>query len=232
MGENQGISGATTGGSDRLAVIDVETTGLDVSTDLLLEVGIVIIDSQLREIAHQCVLIASPDNVAWAKHTYAQWDRGAPLDPAQTMHINNWLISDLYEPMRFSRSYAEGTHMAVAEYQRGAEHLCAFLDEHGITERVPLVGSSVRSLDGPFLALHMPKLFARFTHRTIDASALTELARFVDPVGYEELAVGTPESGHRTIEDCRRSIGIIRAFGLRYGIGSLAASSAPTAPTN
>lgn len=221
-----------TAASNRLAVIDIETTGLDVNSDLLLEVGIVIIDSQLHEIAHHCVLIASPENVAWAKHTYAQWDRGAPLDPAQTMHLNNWLISDLYQPWRFSQGHADGTHTTVVEYRRGSDQLCAFLDEHGVVEPVPLVGSSVRALDGPFLALHMPKLFARFTHRTIDASALTELARFIDPGGYEELAAATPGSDHRTVGDCRRSIEIIHAFALRYGIGSLTGRAEPTAPTN
>lgn len=217
---------------NRLAAVDIETTGLNANTDSILEVGIVIIDSQLREIANHCVLIASPDNVAWAKRTLEQAGRGGPMTFAQSMHLNNDLISDLREPVNLKRRLGIKTCTVVTAYQLAAYRLCAFLDEHGIEEPVPLVGSSVRSLDGPFLALHMPKLFARFTHRTIDASALTELARFVDPAGYEELAVGTPESGHRTIEDCRRSIGIIRAFGLRYGVGSLAASSAPTAPTN
>lgn len=215
---------------DRLAVLDIETTGLDSDTDLILEVGIVIVDARLHEIAHLCVLIASPLNVAWAKHTYAQWDRSAQLSVAQTMHLNNRLIRDLHRPMSFAQSHADGTRTVVAGYQQATALLCAFLDEQGILEPVPLVGSSVRSLDGPFLERYMPKLFSRFTHRTIDASALTELARFIDPQGYEALAAATPESGHRTVEDCRRSIGIIQAFAQRYGIGSLSRVSGQETP--
>ncbi len=208
-------------GFDRLAVIDIETTGLDPSVDQILEVGIVIVDSKLNEIAHHCVLVATQENIDWAKHTFALWDRTAELTVAQQMHLNNWLVSDLHQPTRFAL-HTDGTRTTAGEYHHAAERLCAFLDEHAITEPVPMAGSSVRALDGPFLALHMQKLFARFTHRTIDASALTELARFVDPAGYEELAATTPTSGHRTIEDCRRSIGIIRQFAVRYGIGDLA----------
>ncbi|SHT90295.1 oligoribonuclease [Mycobacteroides abscessus subsp. bolletii] len=219
-------------GPKRLAVLDIETTGLAPGSDLILEVGMVIVDSKLDEIAHHCVLIASPRNVAWAKQTFAQWDRPAPLTVAQRMHLNNWLISDLHQPLSFAQGHADGTHTAVTGYQQATELLCAFLDEQGIIEPVPLVGSSVRSLDGPFLELHMPKLFSRFTHRTIDASALTELARFMDPRGYEDLSAATPDSGHRTIEDCRRSIGIIRAFARRYGIGSFSAGTGPTTPTS
>lgn len=140
---------------------------------------------------------------------------------AQTMHLNNELISDLCSPINFRRFLGLETSTVVIDYQLAADRLCAFLDEQGILEPVPLVGSSVRSLDGPFLERYMPKLFSRFTHRTIDASALTELTRFIDPPGYEALAAATPESGHRTVEDCRRSIGIIQAFARRYGIGSL-----------
>lgn len=221
----------TQGGFNRLAVLDIETTGLNASTDSTLEVGIVIVDSKLREIAHDCVLVASPENVAWAKRTLERASRGGPLTFAQSMHLNNWLVTDLHSPEVFLSS-GGGTRAIAPDYEQAADYLCAFLDEQGIVEPVPLAGSSVRSLDGPFLERHMPKLFSRFTHRTIDASALTELARFMDPAGYEELAAATPDSGHRTIEDCRRSIGIMKAFALRYGIGSLSAGTEPATPTS
>ncbi|QOF39282.1 hypothetical protein E3G66_003451 [Mycobacteroides abscessus] len=219
--ESRMTAPGTQGGFNRLAVLDIETTGLNASSDSTLEVGIVIVDSKLREIAHHCVLIASAENVAWAKLALEQAGRGAPMTFAQSMHLNNELISDLCSPINFRRFFGLETSTVVIDYQLAADRLCAFLDEQGILEPVPLVGSSVRSLDGPFLERYMPKLFSRFTHRTIDASALTELARFIDPQGYEALAAATPESGHRTVEDCRRSVGIIQAFARRYGIGPL-----------
>ena len=207
---------------DRLAVIDLETTGLDPATGLILEVGVVVVDPALQEIAHHSVLLADAAAVAWAEAAHRREADGAELDVPERMHLASGLVSDIVDPVRFLTGEGGPLRRVVARTPADAESaICAFLDAQGIAERLPLAGSSVRSLDGPFLAAHMPTLFSRFTHRTIDASALSEFARFVDPTGHGEIMGAVPSAGHRTIGDCRRSIEILRRFASHYGIGAI-----------
>lgn len=210
------------GDTSPLAVIDIETTGLSHATDLILEVGVVIINQKLDEVDNRCVLLTTPATIEWAEDTFRH--RGdAGFNIAKRMHLDSGLVEDLLFPRRFLDAVEVAAHSTAFEYAVADARLSAVLDEHGIAA-VPMVGSSVRSLDAPFLAAHMPKLFAHFNHRTIDASALLELARFVDPAGHSEIAASAGLSGHRTVGDCRRSLGIIRAFAARYGIGSIRAA--------
>ncbi len=103
--------------------------------------------------------------------------------------------------------------------------MTATVDAHGMTDPVPMVGSSVRALDAPFLALHAPALAARFMNRTIDASALTEVALLVDRDGLETVMAGLPGSTHRTLGDSGALRSILRRFAALYGIGAVAAAS-------
>lgn len=206
----------------RLAVIDLETTGLDPDTGLILEVGVVVVDSRFDEVADHAVLLADPAALDWAVGTTRRAAEGAELDIPERMHLDSGLIADL---TGFANAEGPGRPDVAFTTADAEAAIGAFLTEQGITEPVPLTGSSVRSLDGPFLQRHMPNLFSRFTHRTIDASALTEFARFVDPDGHAAIMDGVPAAGHRTIEDCRRSIEIIRRFARRYGVGAVAAAA-------
>lgn len=201
----------------RLAVIDLETTGLDPAASLILEIGAVVFDETLTEIGELAVLVASPEAVAWAKDACRRDGDGGCLTVAEEMHLRNGLIDELLA--------GAGRTPRAGSVEAAASAIAAGLDAHGITDPVPMVGSSVRALDAPFLALHAPALAARFTHRTIDASALTEFAFLVDRDGLETVMAGLPGSTHRTLGDCRRSLQILRRFAAHYGIGAVAAAS-------
>lgn len=228
----------------RRVFIDIETTGLDPRTDRILEVGVVVVDDSLRTMDHHAVLIASPEARKWAATTLDRWQQFTAADfnryvkPAATqaaeagltvaaaMHLDNGLIWHLTHPGEFTTTSdgpIDRNRTVAASYDEAAEIICTLLDESGITDPVPMAGSSVRSLDGPFLEAHMPSLFSRFTHRTIDASALTELVRFIDPRGCAAIMADIDSPGHRTVEDCLRSIDIVAAFTARYGIGERSA---------
>lgn len=230
--------------SQRRVFIDIETTGLDPDTDLILEVGAVIVDAELHTIAHHAVLITSTEALEWAAAALDRWQEftagdfyrytktatsqadEAGLDAATAMHLDNGLIWNLTRPATFTMdpgSLVDLDRTVVSSCSEAAETICRFFDQSGITAPVPMAGSSVRSLDGPFLEAHMPALFSRFTHRTIDASALTELVRFMDPRGCAAIMADIDSPGHRTVDDCQRSIDIIAAFTARYGIGDRAA---------
>lgn len=105
-------------GTGNLAVIDIETTGLDPRHDLILELGVVIIDNTLREVDHRSVLLATDSTTAWASRIQQRWNsfimttgaaagsattrRGdAGLTMAQAMHLDNGLIADLLNPCGF-----------------------------------------------------------------------------------------------------------------------------------
>lgn len=206
-------------GFDRLAVIDLETTGLDPETGLILEVGVVVVDRELREITNAGFLVADDAARTWADNVRRQAAEGAELDVPERMHLDNGLVDDLLDGGASQRLDAAFT-VAAAEAA-----VCQLFDAQGITEPVPLAGSSVRSLDGPFLRAHMPNLFSRFNHRTIDASALSEFARFTDPDGHAAIMGEVPASGHRTVGDCRRSLEMMRRFAAYYGIRSGVAGS-------
>lgn len=207
---------------DHLAVIDLETTGLDPVTGLILEVGVVIVDSQLHEVAQLEVLVADPRAVEWADRARARAINGADLEFAERMHLDNGLVHDLLSPRQFlgEDELQPPVHRRSVAFtvDVAEDGVIRFLEEQGISAPVPLAGSSVRALDGPFLEAHMPKLFSRFTHRTVDASALTEFARFVDPEGYTAMNTSVPASGHRSLGDCQRSIKIMRLFADHYGV--------------
>ena len=203
--------------ANRLAVIDLETTGLEPYTGLILEIGVVIIDETLTERGGLAVLVDSPDAVAWAKDARRRDGDGGCLTVAEEMHLRNGLIDELLA--------GAGPTPRAGSVEAAAAVIAAGLDAHGICEPVPMVGSSVRSLDAPFLEVHAPALAARFTHRTIDASALTEFAFLVDRDGLETVMAGLPGSNHRTLGDCRRSLEILRRFATHYGIGAVAAAS-------
>ncbi|MCV7247814.1 exonuclease [Mycobacterium koreense] len=207
----------------RLAAVDIETTGLDPATDLILEVGAVVFDSHLQPVISGAVIVATHAAVDWAFDTFFLHDD--ELSPAQAMHIRNGLVDDL-----MLVDYHLGSHrfcpddadtFTVAGTLADADAWMAnFLAENGVAGPVPMVGSSVRSLDAPFLSAHMPHTSAVFNHRTIDASALMELARFTDPPAYGEIDALVGSAEHRTVSDCHRSLNLIRSFATRYGVGN------------
>ncbi|MFZ2238083.1 MAG: exonuclease [Gordonia amarae] len=205
----------------KLAAIDIETTGLNAEADMILEVGVVVFDEALSPTAAGVALVATTAAVNWALRTALS--HPGDRDPAQSMHMRNGLITDLLavghdgDARHFTPADADA-YTAVDTLADADAWVSDFLAAQGITHPVPMVGSSVRSLDAPFLQRHMPRTGSAFTHRTIDASALLELARFTDPGGYAELASTGGTSTHRTIGDCHRSLGLIRAFTDRYGV--------------
>lgn len=206
----------------RLAVIDLETTGLDPHAGHILEIGVVIVDETLAEVDAFSVLVASAEARMWARTV---WGRAPSPDlgPAQQMHLDNGLIDELLDAPCGARSGVISS--VVTTVTEATAAIVAALDRNGIDEPTPMVGSSVRALDAPFLEVHAPALAARFNHRTIDASALIEFARFVDPTGAADVMASVPDSGHRTLGDCRRSLMILRAFAQHYGIGAQVAAT-------
>jgi len=163
---------------NNLIWIDMEMSGLEPDADKVLEVAIVVTDSQLNTVAEAPVLVVrQPDAVLdrmddWNKSTHAK--------------------SGLIERVKAS-TLAEG------EVER---RLTAFLAEHVPPKVSPMCGNSVHQ-DRRFLARHMPVLEAHFHYRNLDVSTLKELARRWKPA----IVAGLVKHGkHEALADIHESI--------------------------
>ena len=163
---------------NNLIWIDMEMSGLDPDADKVLEVAIVVTDSQLNTVAEAPVLVVhQPDAVLdrmdhWNKSTHAK--------------------SGLIERVKAST-------LTEDEVER---RMTAFLAEHVPPKVSPMCGNSVHQ-DRRFLARHMPALEAHFHYRNLDVSTLKELARRWKPA----IVAGLVKHGkHEALADIYESI--------------------------
>lgn len=159
-------------------------TGLSPDTDRVIELAIVVTDSQLEVVSESPVLaVHQPDSIldgmdAWNKST----------------HGKSGLID---------RVKASTLDEAAAEAQ-----MLAFLKEHVPDRASPMCGNSICQ-DRRFLARWMPKLEAYFHYRNLDVSTLKELARRWKP----EVVQGVKKDGkHEALADIYESINEMKHY--------------------
>jgi oligoribonuclease len=159
--------------------IDCEMTGLDLSTDALVEIAVLVTDSDLNVIG---------DGVDVVIHaTQGQLD--SMNDFVREMHTSSGLITQI----------PEGISMSEAE-----EQILTYLKSVGTEPgKSPLAGNSV-SVDRNFIARDMIKLNEYLHYRTIDVSSIKELARRWYPKTY--FAAPAKTGNHRALGDIRDSI--------------------------
>src|SRR5690349_1675309 len=163
---------------NNLVWLDMEMTGLDPDRDRIIEVAIVITDSQLNVLSEAPVdVVHQPDAV---------------LDAMDEWNKSTHSRSGLIEKVRAS-ALTEG---AVEE------RLLAFLAQHVPGKTSPMCGNSICQ-DRRFLARWMPRLEDFFHYRNLDVSTLKELVRRWKP----ELFKGIPKEGkHDALADIVESI--------------------------
>lgn len=138
--------------NDNLIWIDMEMSGLLPDTDAILELAIVITDTNLNMVAESPVLVVhQPDSVldgmdAWNKGTHG---KSGLIDKVKASTLTE----------------------AEAETQ-----MIEFLKQYVPLGKSPMCGNSICQ-DRRFLARYMPKLEAYFHYRNLDVSVLKELAR-------------------------------------------------------
>ncbi len=164
--------------------IDMEMSGLNPETDRVLEIAIVITDSQLNVVAEAPVLVIhQPDAV---------------LDV-----MDNWNKSTHKKSGLIDKVKAATLTEADAEAQ-----MIAFLAQYVPSGVSPLCGNSVHQ-DRRFLVRYLPRLDAYFHYRLIDVSTLKELARRWKP----EVISGLVKHGkHEALADIHESIEELRYY--------------------
>ncbi len=171
--------------------IDLEMTGLDTARDTILELAIIVTDSELNELAEGPVLaIRQPKEILLG------------MDEWNTRHHT---ASGLWK-----RVLEQGVSMADAESQA-----LAFLEAWSGPGSSPMCGNSICQ-DRRFMHRCMPRLEQWFHYRNLDVSTLKELAMRWAP----QVAAGiTKENRHEALSDIRESIAELRHY--RQYMGAL-----------
>lgn len=166
--------------------MDLEMTGLDVTTDVILEIATIITDDDLEVVAE------GPDLVIH--------------QPAAAMDGMIKVVRDMHDRSGLAKAVASST---ISLEQAGKATL-DFIREHITEERtVPLCGNSI-GMDRRFLAAHLPEIEAYLHYRSIDVSTIKELARRWHPKVLENAP--KKASAHRALDDIRESINELRYY--------------------
>ena len=165
--------------ADRLVWIDCEMTGLDITTDELVEVAVVITDYDLNPIDPGFSVVIKPDQSALDNMN----------DFVREMHTKSGLIDEI----------PNGVTLADAEYAV-LEYILRFVPEHNTA---PLAGNTIGT-DRAFLAKYMPRVDAHLHYRNVDVSSIKELSRRWYPRAYFQSPA--KNGGHRALADILESI--------------------------
>jgi oligoribonuclease len=168
-----------TNSSDRLVWIDCEMTGLDLDSDELVEIAVVITDYDLNLVDPGIDIVIKPDPSA-LEHMG---------DFVREMHTTSGLIEEI----------PNGVSAAEAEYEV-LEYILKFIPAE---QKAPLAGNSIGT-DRAFLTKFMPRLDAQLHYRNVDVSSIKELARRWYPRAYFQAPA--KDGGHRALADILESI--------------------------
>jgi oligoribonuclease len=162
-----------------LVWIDCEMTGLDTEKDVLVEIAVLVTDSELNVIGEgvDVVIAATAEQIAGMNEFVTK------------MHTDSGLIEEI--PKGIPISEAEGM-------------ILKYLESSGVSAgKSPLAGNSVY-VDRIFIARDMPKLTEFLHYRTVDVSSIKELARRWYPKAYFNAPAKI--GNHRALGDIKDSI--------------------------
>lgn len=164
--------------SQNIIWIDCEMTGLSLEKDALVEIGVLVTDSELNILGDgvDVVIRASDEQLAQMS------------DFVRKMHTDSGLLAEI----------PSGKSMSEAE-----EIVLAYLREYCEPGKSPLAGNTI-GMDRNFISRDMKKLEAFFHYRTIDVSSIKELSKRWYPKAYESAPAKT--GNHRALADIRDSI--------------------------
>lgn len=165
---------------DELVWIDCEMTGLDLTSDRLIEIAVLVTDAELNLLGDGLDVVIHADDEAL----------DGMVELVATMHRK----SGLTEEVRTSTVDIPTAEAMVLDYIRG------YVKQ---PRTAPLAGNSIAT-DRGFIARDMPALNDYLHYRMIDVSSIKELCRR----WYPRIYFGQPEKGlaHRALADIHESI--------------------------
>lgn len=170
--------------NNNLIWIDMEMSGLQPETDMILELAVVITDSNLEVLAESPALVVHQSDAvldgmdAWNKGTHG---KSGLIDKVKASNLDE----------------------AAAEAQ-----MIAFISQYVPANKSPMCGNSICQ-DRRFMARYMPKLEAYFHYRNLDVSVFKELARRWRPKLYDGFKKA---SNHTALADIHESIDELKYY--------------------
>ena len=158
--------------------IDLEMTGLDPDHDRIIEMAIIVTDSQLNVLAQAPVMAIHQEDAVL--NAMDEWNTRTHTQSGLVERVRN---SDIDEA-------------------KAQEIMLAFLVDFVQARESPMCGNSICQ-DRRFLYRYMPKLEAYFHYRNLDVSTIKELARRWSPTVYDGFQ---KKSTHQALDDIRESI--------------------------
>ncbi len=165
--------------SPNLIWVDCEMTGLDLNKDVLVEIAVLVTDSQLNVLGEGVDLVIKVD----------QEHLDGMNDFVRNMHTESGLINEI----------SAGVSLSEAETLI-LDYLKKYAPDAG---KSPLAGNSV-SVDRTFISRDLPAVNEYLHYRTVDVSSIKELARRWYPRVY--FAAPKKTGNHRALGDIRDSI--------------------------
>ena len=170
--------------ADNLCWLDMEMTGLYPETDRIIEVAMIITDSNLNVLAQSDVLV---------------------------VHQSDELLNgmDAWNTSTHGRTgLTERVRASTASEAEVEQNLLDFMAQWLPEKTSPMCGNTIHQ-DRRFMVRYIPQLEAYFHYRNLDVSTLKELARRWNP----ELAKGVVKRcTHQALDDILESIEEMRYY--------------------
>lgn len=168
----------------RLIWLDMEMTGLDPEKERIIEIAVVVTESDLTFVAQAPVLVIHQSQ--------------ALLDAMDKWNQSTHAKSGLIDKVKAS---------TLTEEQAEAQ-LLAFLAEHVPAGKSPMCGNTIGQ-DRRFMVKYMPRLEEYFHYRNLDVSTLKELSLRWKPEVYRSFV---KQSKHEALADIQESIDELKHY--------------------
>lgn len=169
----------------RLAWLDLEMTGLDVSRHVIVEIAVLVTDAELVPLDDGLDVVIYQPPAALAE------------------------MDDVVRKMHTSSGLLDAIAASTVSLEEAGEQAITYLGQHVPEGAAPLCGNSI-GVDRRFLDRQLPAVDAYLHYRSIDVSSLKELCRRWYPAEYKRRPA--KRETHRALEDVLESIAELRYY--------------------
>jgi oligoribonuclease len=172
--------------TDALVWIDCEMTGLDATTDVLVEIAVIVTDAELNLLDPGLDIVIA-------------------TDPAKLEGMDE-VVREMHTASGLLTAIADATTTLEQAEEQVLDYIKRWVPDR---RKAPLCGNSIAT-DRTFITRYMPTLDDHLHYRMIDVSSVKELARRWYPKAYYNAPV--KDGGHRALADIIESVTELRYY--------------------